>query len=290
MKESKLVLGTVQFGLNYGVANTAGKPPEAEVCRILETAAEHGIRVLDTASGYGDSEAVLGRTLKLTGLDKTMRIVSKVVFPDETPDEEAGMIIRESLMRSLENLQVDHLHALIFHREALWKFQHHLQTLCQEGYLSYTGCSIDGTAPEQPLPAVIQIPSNILDRRFVSYAEQVHGNGGFVFVRSVYLQGLLVMDEAKIPAHLQSVIPCRRKLQTLAENNRMTLQEMCMRYLMSFPQFDAILTGVDNAEQLKENIALASQPPLPDEVMQEIFRIVPELPESLIRPSTWNRK
>ena len=55
-------------------------------------------------------------------------------------------------------------------------------------------------------------------------------------------------------------------------------------------QFDAILTGVDNAEQLKENIALASQPPLPDEMMQEIFRIVPELPESLIRPSTWNRK
>ena len=98
MKESKLVLGTVQFGLNYGIANTDGKPAPERVRQILQTAYDNGIRTLDTAAAYGESETVLGTELKNLGLLDKMKIVSKVPpVPANFSDCEVEKFIIKSL-------------------------------------------------------------------------------------------------------------------------------------------------------------------------------------------------
>ena len=71
----KLGLGTVQFGMNYGMSNLRGRTPPAEVDHILRLAADNGVQVLDTAAVYGDSEVVLG---KLLAPDHDFRIVTKI--------------------------------------------------------------------------------------------------------------------------------------------------------------------------------------------------------------------
>ena len=78
MNFSRLLLGTVQFGLNYGIANTQGKPSFERVKAILRTALDNGITSLDTAAAYGDSEEVLGKALAELDIADRMTIVSKV--------------------------------------------------------------------------------------------------------------------------------------------------------------------------------------------------------------------
>lgn len=70
---SKLALGTVQFGLEYGINNQAGQVSPEAIARILSECRLHGVDTLDTARTYGTSEAVLGQQ-DLTGL----RVVTKL--------------------------------------------------------------------------------------------------------------------------------------------------------------------------------------------------------------------
>ena len=136
MKNSKPVLGTVQFGLRYGIANTHGQSSFRDVCGILKTAVAGGIRTLDTASAYGESENVLGKALRDLNLSGKIDIVSKVSpMPDDLPENKAEAFIRDSLTRSLKNLRQDHLHTLLFHREKDWKYAEILKKIKEEGLI-----------------------------------------------------------------------------------------------------------------------------------------------------------
>ena len=291
METSRLILGTVQFGMRYGIANTHGQPSQQEVNAIIAGAAEGGIRLLDTSSDYGESEKVLGRALKATGLAGTMEVVSKVErVPAGLSMEVARAHIRASLDQSLANLGLDCLHALLFHHEADCAYFPILQEFVAEGKIRRAGCSLDGELPDNIGDInTVQIPGNILDRRFLSYARDAHRKGTRIYDRSVYLQGMLLMPEERIPAHLAELIPVRRRLEALAARIGVAPAELYMRYLLSIPEIDGVLTGVDTLEQLQENMALAARGPLPAEVMTEIFATVPDLREELIRPSHWRR-
>lgn len=292
MKRSKLVLGTVQFGLNYGISNARGQSSYPEVCRILETACSGGIDTLDTAAAYGESESVLGRALQELNLSGKIKIVSKIApLPEELPDSDAVKFIRNSLENSLKNLRQDRIHTILFHREKDWKYSDVLKTFQQEGLIEHCGCSVDGEFPEnrRALEAV-QVPGNLLDRRFFPFIREAKNWNCHIYVRSVYLQGLLLMPEDKIPASLSPLLPYRKALTGLAEKNGMELSELCVRYLCSIPEIDGVLTGVETSEQLKTNLALAERGVLPEELLRNIEESVPVLPEKLIRPSMWKKQ
>ena len=290
MNTSRLVLGTVQFGMNYGIANTHGMPSDEEVADILSLAYNSGIRILDTAAAYGESEQRLGRILKRLGLSDKMLIVSKIPpIPNEMPQADGEAMIDASLERSLKNLGVPSLYAILFHREQNIDYLPVLRKWQDKGAVRFVGTSVDGALPNgiEGCDAV-QVPSNVLDRRFLPLMERADGRMR-VFVRSVYLQGLLLMPEERIPENLQALLPILRTLKALAETAGMTMSELCMRYLLSFAGVEGVLTGVDTAEQLEMNVKLAERGALPDDLLAEILKAVPELPEELIRPSLWNR-
>ncbi len=287
---SKLILGTVQFGLNYGIANREGKPSLDKVRSILRCAADHGIRILDTAAAYGDSETVIGTLLKEDpALKKHFQVVSKIPpLPENSSPGEIRSLIGRSVDTSLRNLNLEQLYGILFHREQDARHLKFLKELAVQGKVLMSGFSVDGNLPDQtPEAEMLQVPGNVLDRRFVPFPGKKPRR---LFVRSVYLQGLLMMPEEKIPVGLAGVIPYRRKLTALAEKNGMLPAELYMRYLLSFPDIDGVLTGVDNAEQLDFNVRITAGGPLDDGLMQEIFQLIPDLPESWIRPSLWTKK
>lgn len=295
MEFSKMMLGTVQFGLDYGIANTAGKPSYETARDIIKTAFENGIDSIDTAAGYGDSELVLGRAIAELKLRDRIKVVSKV--PDITrlnlSQTEAERFIRQSVETSLVRLGIPKLAACLLHAEHDLRYIRVLEDLEREGLIGGAGISLDSDSYCEAVIAsgirYVQVPCNILDKRFDSFFPFFLKNGTHVFTRSVYLQGLLLMPEDKITESLRDVIPVRRSIESLVGEFGMDISEACIRFVLSNPAVTSILTGVDNSDQLQRNISLFKKGPLPEELYEKIKNTVSILEERIIRPALWNR-
>ena len=295
MHFSKLMLGTVQFGLNYGIANTVGKPSYETARDIIQAAYESGVNCLDTAAGYGDSEAVLGRALAELNLKDKMQVISKVpgITQQNLSESAAERFIVESVENSLARLGVKRLAACLFHVEQDIRYIGILQSLEKKGLIGGAGISLDTNHYCDDVIAAgikyVQLPYNVLDKRFDSFFPLAQQNGIAVFTRSVYLQGLLLMPEDQIRESLLEVIPVRRRLACLAVEAGMDMSELCMRFVLSNPAITSILTGVDNNEQLRQNLQLMGKAPLPTALYQKVKASVPILEEKIIRPFLWNK-
>ncbi|MPM60781.1 hypothetical protein SDC9_107635 [bioreactor metagenome] len=293
MPFSKLILGTVQFGLNYGINNCAGKPDDGRIDAILRTAADGGIDALDTARAYGDSEERLGAALARTGLAGHFHLISKVkLYPEIRSRADAEQAVEKSVCASLKALRRDTLDGLLLHNENDLEYLPLLEALRRRGLTGFIGASLDSLAGLARLGATLlpaaQVPANILDRRFQTYLQRAHRAGQRIFVRSVYLQGLLFKPAGELSRPLaETVLPVRIRLEQLAASAGMPPGELYFRYLLSDPACQSILTGVDTPEQLQENLKLAARGALTDDLLRAIAAIVPELPEECVRPSAW---
>ena len=297
---SKLMLGTVQFGLPYGVANRTGQPSPADVRRIVETAYEGGIHCFDTAAAYGTSEQVLGQALVDLGLTDRVCVVTKVrpLNEAELADERlAEQAIEDSVANSRRLLHLERIPIVLFHRETDAAYLPLLAKLKDRGWLGAHGVSCDHY-PEPVLGFLkqqinaVQLPGNLLDPRHLHspVLDLAHQQGVKVFIRSVYLQGLLVMPEAEIPTALHAVIPIRRRLFELAAAAGLTPAELALRYLLSVPTVTSVLVGVETIPQIQENLALQARGPLEPDLLEQIHKTVPTLPEICITPRLWPPK
>lgn len=293
MQLSKIMLGTVQFGLNYGVANTKGKPSCEQVRDIVATAYEGGVRTFDTAAAYGDSEIVLGKVLEDLGLKSNVEIVSKV--PKLPEDKQSSQCAYDHFSFHVENsltrLGIDQLPVCLIHNEDDFRFIDQLERLVDRNLIGSAGISLDSEKYCQDVLShgvkYVQLPLNILDHRFDDFNRRCEKEGITVFVRSVYLQGLLLMNEEKIPSYLQEIIPVRRKLADIATKNGFDFAELCFRYVLSVDGVSSVLTGVDTVEQLRQNIGLANKGPLSKELVEQLKDVVPAFEERILRPMMW---
>lgn len=277
---SKLMLGTVQFGMSYGVANTTGKPSFDVVKNILKTAYDGGVTALDTAPEYGDSEEVIGRALGELGLSDRFRIVTKIPKLPEGCDAEK--FIAESLESSLRKLRIDRAAAALLHAEADFPHLDVLKSMVKRGLIEAAGISLN-TAEHRDdgeNADCLQVPASLLDRRF----DGCFGKGRRVFVRGAYLQGMLLMPEEKV--FIPEVAERRRQLEKLG----LPMAELALRFLFSKPEPKSILTGVETVDQLKENVRIAALPPLGESDLRTVEAIAfPELPEMCVSPYFWPR-
>lgn len=276
--KSKIVLGTVQFGLQYGV-NSAGRPSEEAVKSILSEAAKGGITTLDTSSAYGNSEVVLGETITP---EEKFRIVSK--YPKgETP-------VTEMFKGTLERLKVNHLYGYLLHHFEVYKNNPKVWdkfvALKESGKVQKIGFSL--YSPEElefildkksPFD-LIQVPFNILDKKFLPLMKELHEKGVEIHVRSTFLQGLFFKDREKLPEKLK---PMKKYLLLLDDYSKVTglsISEIALNYNLQNPYIDGVLIGVDNVEQLKMNLASVKNTPI------EIEIDVKE--QELLNPVNWN--
>lgn len=295
---SPLMLGTVQFGLPYGIANTHGQPSYETARDILACAFDGGVRCLDTAPGYGESEAVLGRAMAELGIADRMTVVSKTPhLADGQSLADVERFLEDHLRESLQRLQLEQLPVLLVHREENAAYLPAVQRMKDKGLVGHIGVSTMTPAMTARLIAdgeveAIQIPTNMLDQRFrrMGLLGMARDKRIALFIRSIYLQGLIVMPEADILPELAEVIPVRRRLAALAEEAGMAISELAMRYVMALEGVTCTIVGVETLQQMQENIAIFARGPLDSALCAAIEAAVPDLPEHIIVPFHWSKR
>lgn len=291
---SRLMIGTAQFGFDYGVANHSGVPGFMDICAMLEEAASAGINCLDTAAAYGNSEEVLGRALAETGLKDYFFVVTKVGgnIPAGLSLTEARESICESVENSLRRLQADSLPLVMLHRDGNPAHLEALVSCRDRGLIERCGVSLmhpDNALPFLSDPALdaIQAPANVIDNRFREILSTAHARGALTFSRSTYLQGLLLMDEASTPAHLRPVTPDREFFCRIAQELSLSLSALLLLAMLSRSELDSLVVGMETRKQLHENIAILQSPPLPAAILERINSFAPTVPGWLIDPVQW---
>ena len=284
----KLALGTVQFGLNYGIANRQGQVTINEVRAILNHASVHGIDTLDTAIAYGDSEQRLGEI----GVEN-WRVVSKLsAVPDDCRD--MPQWIEDAVKESLQRLKVKSLYGLLLHRPLQLlekngdKLYHALQQLKHDGLVQRIGVSIYDPAELDVLCSrygldIVQAPFNILDRRLIDtgWLSRLAEQGTELHVRSVFLQGLLLMTPSERPKKFVRWASLWARWDEWLEHAGLIPLQACLRYALSFSEIDKVIIGVDNLKQLNE-ILQAAKCPTPQ--IPDIFKT--DDPD-LLNPARW---
>ena len=286
---TKLALGTVQFGMDYGI-NSGIKVEQNEVLKIVNLARKSGIKLIDTAQLYGSSEKVLGN---VNTVDFDIVTKSRAFEQDIINENEANLVIND-LDHSLKLLKQKSLYAfLVHHGEDLLKpggemIFNKLQILKEQGLVKKIGFSayIDNQLIkiiERFDIDIIQLPMNILDNRLINNGllNKLYSRGIEIHTRSVFLQGLLLMDMDKRPKYFDRWSNLWKFWYEWLTDNKLSPLEASIRYMISKPEISRVLVGVDNKEQLK-NIVNASDgnvPTIPEELKTD--------DPDLLNPGNW---
>ena len=267
----KLGLGTVQFGLDYGISNKDGKTTEGELVKILKTAREADIDLLDTAFGYGVSEETLGNI----GIDG-FKVVTKFL-----PGSDDYSVCRQVEL-SLKRLRLDHLYGLLAHRPLdvmnnpeTWEY---LVTLKADGLVEKIGFSFNSSEEiirvfqSNFKPDLVQVPYNFLDHRFENYMISLHEIGCEIHTRSTFLQGLFFMKSEELSSFFDEIKPILRNLQTKGRE----LPGLLLNHTLKMNFVDRVILGVNTNIQLRNNLlSLMSNGSLPYVTIKNLDILIP---------------
>jgi len=284
---NKLTLGTVQFGMKYGIANRTGKVSPETAQTIMEQARLGGIDMLDTAIAYGDSEQTLGDI----GLANWGVITKLPLVPDGCDDVRKW--VQDQLDGSLRRLQVSSVETLLLHhsRQLPGPYGKDLvramRDAQEKGLVQKIGVSIyhpdELDAIDMAAFQAVQAPFNVLDKNLLTsgWLERLGQMDVEVQVRSVFLQGLLRMEPAARPQKFQRWNTLWNAWDQWLESNQLTPLQACLQYVMSLNAIHRLVIGVETPEQLSE--ILAVQP-------SNDLALPPEIDSTdidLIHPSRW---
>ncbi len=288
---SKLSLGTVQFGLDYGIANNAGQPAINDVKEIIDFVLDSGINCFDTASAYGNSEEVLGKVLNK---NKTTYIVSKLSSDDFLLDFE------KHVDQSLEKLNIKSLYAILLHDSKLlsnWgkSFDTSIAKLIRSKKIKYFGVSIYteddfNNALDNDTITFIQVPFNVFDQRAIKYnwLKRAKEKNKLIFIRSVYLQGLVFMNQDTLPKKLQAAGKYLDLFKKYCEKLNVSNSTLALAFVNSIAQESIILFGCDSLLQAQQNIDIFNKlEDLSDSLLSEIYESFKDVPEEIFNPIKW---
>ncbi len=298
----KLVLGTVQFGLEYGINNQNGKPDRKKSLEMLSFAYKKGITTFDTAFAYGDAEEILGEFLQNHNFNKKIKIITKLK-PNVLSELETGKttydIIAANLNESLKRLKRTYVDGYLLHTPAYINNKEVVVTLSKlkdQGLVRNIGVSI--YEEEDAINAAkidevdyIQIPYSIFDQRLdkTDFFKLAKKNGKKIFARSAFLQGLFFMAEEKIPSHLQNAKVYLRELDKIINKYNLTRQQAALTFSLKNKNIDYIVFGVDNQEQLKEDISIVEQNIDCEQCIKELKDKFINIEKNIIFPSLWKK-
>ena len=296
-KKSKIGLGTVQFGLDYGISNNKGKTSELTVKQILSVAYSHGIRVLDTAPDYGVSESTLG---SLNAKDLGFRLISKTIdFPGEYIRELDVKYFQEGLKQTLSKLGVSKIDGLLMHYpsdalkrgsgfifDAMHKEQKR-NRIDKIGVSVYNPEELDYVLDNFEIQ-LVQLPLSAFDQRFIQSGsiDKLYKQGIEIHTRSTFLQGLLLMDPKTASLHFPEI---EKKLHSFHENAidlKLSVMEMCLLFCLTRYEVDTCLVGVNNLQQLNEVIIAekTSSESLASTIDWSLYSVSDE---NITNPSMW---
>lgn len=288
MNTDKLILGTVQLGLDYGINNHSGKPSQQEAFSILSKASNRGVSCLDTAAAYGNSEDIIGAYHREVA-DHPFKIITKFHASDMSP--------LEVVVAALKKLSVDRIDTLLFHSFADYKMLRQTsvyQELCAQvgetiahlGASVYTNEELEELS-EDPTIEVIQLPFNLLDNEANrgDTLKLLKERGKSIHTRSVFLQGLFFKDAARLPETLKPLKLQLVKIHELANDSGVPVGALALQYVLSKSYIDGVLFGVESIDQLITNLNWLSI-----DIEMELFEKIDAIRierKDLLNPSNW---
>ena len=284
----KLALGTAQFGTNYGVANHQGQTSRQEAKNILKIAQSAGIRTLDTAVSYGFAEEVLGEI----GINDFDCMSKLPLLPKNVGDIKAW--VNAQIIESINRLGVSHLSGMLLHHpdDILGpKGNEYLIALLDakdQGYIENIGFSIYSPEILDKVtrvfwPDIVQVPYNVFDQRINTsgWLDRLVDRGTKIHARSVFLQGLLLMQSDKRPKYFDKWNKYLATWDDLVATQNISPMEYALNYVITDSKIDKVIVGVDNGGQLSELISACDL-----KVGRELNSLVID-DLGLIEPSRW---
>ena len=288
-----LALGTPQLAVPYGIADGPEPPPANAAAKLLEHAWRDGIRYFDTAQAYGDSEELLGRSL---AAHAEARIITKL-HPDATdaPRDE----IERRLERSRTRLGRGELWAVLMHRDRMldrWdgELGETLRHWRDQGSIRHLGISIESV---DSLPRalsldgidIVQLPGSVFDRRAMRLAcvRDASACGKLIFVRSVFLQGLALVDLDRVGQLLPAAVPMIDAFQRFCEQHGLDRHQFAVDYVRRRLPEATLVVGAVTTEQLRENCDAVRSEPYGLELCEAWDEFWPDEDEAVINPTRW---
>ncbi|MFV0571569.1 MAG: aldo/keto reductase [Xanthomarina gelatinilytica] len=289
---SKLILGTVQLGLNYGINNKYGKPTIEKAFEILHAAFDNGIRTLDTAEAYGSSQEIIGKFQK-ENPSKSFKIITKLAAQHSLKSKE----LSTHISNNSKILNTDKLYGYMFHNYQSFKdntsFYNEVLLAKKSGLIEKSGISLYSNNEIEDIIEnysdfdFIQIPFNLFDNesKRKTILEKAKAVNIQVHTRSVFLQGLFFKGHNDLPEKLKPLKGYLEKLESIEKATGINTQTLALQYVLQKKYIDYVLIGVESVDQLMNNIEiLNSEKNIPHEVIDAIQ--VSE--EYLLNPTNWN--
>ena len=293
-KYKKLIIGTAQWGLDYGISNRSGKTNKEEVASILNTANKYGINTLDTASAYGDAEKIIGKLSK-----DNSKIITKIGIGDQALNSEQSKInIRNRIANSYANVGSRILEGVLIHDpnnlEASkdnykWDL---LKEMKEEGYTRKIGISVYNPIQAEKLaimykPDIIQMPFNAFDKKATNLGtlRRLKDDGVEIHARSIFLQGLLLMDIQNINEYFTPWMAQIKEWHKYCFNNGLTLLEGAIANVMEEENIEKFTVGIEDTSQLEQIIEATKK------TVGSYYEVCSTTgDEGLINPSRWRLK
>lgn len=286
----KLAIGSAQFGLSYGISNSAGKVSNGTIRDILDYCRHNSIDLIDTAMSYGDAESRLGDC----GVSPFDIITKLPRVPESVSDVRKW--VRESFFSSLKNLKVTKVYGVLMHSPGQLlepNGSNIYRALCELrdiGLVSKIGISTYDPFECRKLAkifqfSIIQAPLNIIDRRFYESGciEEMAANDIEVHVRSIYLQGLLLMSEKAIPSQFKEWKEFFSSWIKWVEDSGFKQPQACLAFVNQIPGVNRVVIGVESVEQISEVNLSYPKISLGD------FPVILKSSDRLINPSLWKK-
>ena len=297
-KMSKLTLGTVQLGMNYGIANKTGKPSIKKAFEILDTAIKGGINSFDTANKYGNSEEVLGKYFSSSNCKMKEPLVTTKFSIDTSQGIDSSSIERQIygyVENSLETLKLQKIPVYMLHYPPKYiKYcdiiPQILKRLKDEGLIEKAGISVYnypevGELLQNELYEAVQLPMNIFDLRMLhtGILDKLKNTGRIVFVRSVFLQGLFFMDPEKMPESLMSTSRYLKDIHELAQHENLSVAQLALSFIRDMEGVTSLVLGAETPEQVADNIRLMEESPqLSSDTIEKVEKLSAEVPIEVI--------
>ena len=281
----KLGIGTAQFGLNYGISNTSGMTIENEAFQVLKYAATIGVDTLDTASAYGKAEKIISNYLSQYPSSQ-FNVVSKFKESDTfLQDSEKSLAsFKGSLYGYLAHTPQDVLNSK--------RLRNLLKEFCSEsnvkiGVSVYNQDEIEKLLKLDILD-IIQVPLNLLDHRLINSGilSDLKSRGIEIHARSVFLQGLIFLSDNRIEKEFPTVKPAISTIKQIALENGYSISDLALLFVNSISEIDRFIIGVNNLQQLKENIK-SLEKPYDKSITEQILNVVDFNDENVLNPALW---
>ncbi len=292
----RLVLGTAQLGMRYGIANRTGKPDRDQTLRIIRTAWESGIRIFDTAQGYGESEERLAKCLKELGVIQDAQVFSKI---DPEIDHSDSQQFRKAVERSA-TLFGPALSCIMLHREDFLEHWSNgigktLRHCRDQGMFRSIGISVYESslaikALETEGITIVQVPANVLDRRLedaggMALADSLNKT---IMIRSVFLQGALLLSPHNLPEKIARFAPYVQSVFDSARRMKVNVRTLCLNFVRERWPRCLVVFGAERASQVKENVDAWKIAIFTEKNLTNLEALNHDVPLEFIRPDLWD--